>query len=381
MLEHSPRGASSAERWMSCAGSTALIQRLELPETEEPEYRTLGSAVHAAAAVCLNEGLDAWEVVGRQFGTPAHTMDVNAADALQSYLDVARPLMAECTMALYIEQRFHEPDIHPDFYGTADLAGLSSKRVICLDYKHGEGIVVDPERNPQLMYYVVPIIRRYPELGDDFPVDLGICQPRAYSARGPVRWWRTTVGEIKRWLAEELIPAMNSVADDLDVGKWCRFCPAKLICPALSGMFQAATLADAKVVRKFDDATIAREWPKIAAVKNYIKALEEIAYSRMNAGNEIAGLKLVDKQSRRIWKAGAEELVRQVFGDKAFTKPELMSPAQLEELGPAAKKLVQEHAFFPHTGLTVALSSDAKVGVKVQTPEKTFEHLVDATSQ
>lgn len=378
---HSPKGASSAERWMACPGSTALLQRLDLPPSDEPEYRTLGTAAHALAAYCLESGTDAWEHVGSTAYGDSHVADQNMADAVQVYLDEVRPLMQECTMAQFIEQKFHEPDIHPDFYGTADFAGLSPKRVIGLDYKHGEGIVVDPEENPQLKYYVVPIIKRYPELDDDFPVDLGICQPRAYATQR-TRWWRTTVGEIKQWLAEELIPAMNRESGELDTGKHCRFCPAKLICPALVGMFGLLAKADASEVRKFDDATISREWPQIAAVKSYIKALEEVAFTRMNnQGAEIEGLKLVDKQSKRTWKGGAEAEIVKAFGDKALTKPELMSPAQLEELGPAAKKLVSQWAFFPATGLTVALASDKKTGVKVKPMSERFAHFVNQEKQ
>lgn len=362
---------------MNCPGSTALIQSLSLPETDEPEYRTLGTAAHDLAAECLKAGADAWEYVGahRGGGATSHVVDVNMADAVQVYLDVARPIIEECTMLVNIEKRFHRPEVHPDFYGTSDLSGLSPERIVILDYKHGEGIVVEPEENPQIKYYALDIVLAYPELDDDFPVDLGICQPRAYHAVGKTRWWRTTVGELRQWMVEELIPAMNRTDGDLDVGKWCRFCPAKLVCPALKGMFAAAAKADAKGVRKFDDETIAREWPMIAGVKHYIKALEEVAYSRLNSGVKIDGLKLVDKQSKRTWKAGAEEVVRAAFGDKAFTKPELMSPAQLEDLGPEAKQVVKEWAYFPNTGLTVALESDTRVGVPVKPPAEMFGHL------
>src|ERR1700737_4068962 len=43
--EHSPLGASSAERWMNCSGSVALIAALKTggaPEEAEPDYRTDG---------------------------------------------------------------------------------------------------------------------------------------------------------------------------------------------------------------------------------------------------------------------------------------------------------------------------------------------------
>src|SRR5580765_4761035 len=59
---HSPLGASGAERWMNCPGSVSLL-KLVSPgvESDEPEYRTHGTAAHQLLAHCLTEKLDAWE--------------------------------------------------------------------------------------------------------------------------------------------------------------------------------------------------------------------------------------------------------------------------------------------------------------------------------
>ena len=67
MTIHSPLGASSAERWMNCPGSVALIQALKLEGTDDPEYRKMGTAAHAAAAHITLNDMDAWEVVGQKF--------------------------------------------------------------------------------------------------------------------------------------------------------------------------------------------------------------------------------------------------------------------------------------------------------------------------
>src|SRR6202789_4739697 len=89
---HSPLGASAAERWMNCAGSVALIKQLNIQEdTDEPEYRGLGIAAHEAAAHCLKNGMDAWEVMGEKFHN--YEVDQNMAQAIQVYIDVVRPDM------------------------------------------------------------------------------------------------------------------------------------------------------------------------------------------------------------------------------------------------------------------------------------------------
>ena len=91
---HSPLGASSAERWMNCPGSVTLLQHLGLDESEEPDYRREGIAMHEAAAHCLREGLDAWEIVNQTFYETLMTPEL--ADPIQVYLDHCRskPLAA-----------------------------------------------------------------------------------------------------------------------------------------------------------------------------------------------------------------------------------------------------------------------------------------------
>ena len=86
---HSTLGASSAERWLQCGGSIALLKYLKIEETtDEPEYRLLGTAAHAAAAKCAANDLDAWEIMGEKFGDVTAEQDM--ADAIQVYLDVIR---------------------------------------------------------------------------------------------------------------------------------------------------------------------------------------------------------------------------------------------------------------------------------------------------
>ena len=58
------------------------------------------------------------------------------------------------------------------------------------------------------------------------------------------------------------------------------------------------------------------------------------------------------------------DAIKSRFGAAAFSTPELKTPAQLAELGPAAKEFVKEYAYMPVTGLTVALTEDKRVGIK-----------------
>lgn len=377
MTKHSPLGASGAERWMNCPGSTTLIKALALPESDEEDWRREGIAGHEAAAHCLNQGLDAWEVTGETFYETEITADL--ATAIQVYLDECRRLAEQPPhlTTIFVEYAVSSP-VHPDFYGTLDYGVLSPVKLAVRDLKMGEGIAVFPEENPQIMYYAFGLIDGVERtqgftFPDDFPVDLGIVQPRTPWLE-PVRTWETTVGAIKAWVHDVLVPAMNATDIDhgLQPGSWCRFCPAKLACPVLTSLFRAAVMSDNRTPVNLSDEALGRDYELREAVKYYLKAQEEEAFRRLQHGHVLPGAKLVHKLAKRVWHKGAEARARKKFGADAFTPPALKTPAELEKLNAKAAEFVKEEAFTPDTGLTVAADSDRRQAVKVATAAETF---------
>lgn len=373
---HSPLGASSAERWMNCAGSVALIKALELPESDEEDWRRNGVAAHEAAAHCLQNNLDAWEVAGEKFhDTP---VDLEIAEAIQVYLDHCRALAADAGQVL-VETRISHPD-HKLFYGTVDFAAVVGTVLHVRDYKHGQGIVVEADDNPQIMYYAYGLLSRHPEVET---ITLGIVQPRAFHPDGPIRVSEPiTAAYLRDWAAEELIPAMlrTEMDNDLSIGGWCRFCPAKLVCPAMTALFGAAMQADPKQIVQLNNASLSRTYQMVQGVKFYLKALEEEVFRRMQNGAELEGLKLVHKKANRVWHDGAKDAAIARFGDAALSVPELKSPAEIERLSAAAKAWVKEHAYTPESGLTVALDDDKRPGVKMRSLKETFAAALDNES-
>ena len=367
---HSPLGASSAERWMNCPGSVALLKHLQLPESDEPEYRTRGVCAHAAAAQCLADGSDAWELIGQKL--EGYEVDADMANAVQVYLDTVRPLVKTAS-AVTIEEKMHRPDLHPLYFGTADLA-LYFQEIETLDvtdYKNGVGIVVEPEWNAQIMYYARGLLDRYPGVRT---VKLRIVQPNAFHEMGSVREWTVDAETLVQWGETELLPAMvrAEIDDTLDPGPWCRFCPAKLVCPVMKTLFGAAMKADPKMVVTLDNESLGRDYQYIQAVEFYLKAVKAEVY-RLNAkGDTVPGTKLVAKKANRVYRSGADAVFKARFGAKAMTDPELKSPAEMEKVDATAKELMKEWAYTPLTGFTVALESDKRAAVKIQTSEQAF---------
>lgn len=377
---HSPLGASGAERWMNCPGSVALLRELELPESDEPDYRRDGTLAHSLAERCLTSGSECWEEAGwlaDQIAGWENPPDVQEiCEAVQVFVSECRSLIPadDQPHTVYVEQSFNS-SAHPLFYGTTDFAVIlpAQKRVSVRDYKHGVGIAVDVDRNPQVRYYGHGTSQTIEDV-DGWTIDYAIVQPRAFHPDGKIRRWSESLLELRTWVSETLVPAMlrAELENDLDAGPWCRFCPAKLVCPLLTGLFKAAVTTDPKQIVTLRDQRLDLEYRYLQALKFYVKALEEHAFNRANAGGEFSSFKLVRKKADRVWKPEAAVLFKSRFGDDAFTAPELKSPAQMEKVSEAAKDLVHSYAYTPEVGLTVAPADDKRAAVAPQSAAAKF---------
>lgn len=366
---HSRLGGSGAERWMECPGSNAMLEALDLPESDESDYAAEGTAAHEAGAQLLRTGCEAWELVGEKFYNDI-PCTVEMADAIQMYGDFCRPKMERASW--WVEEKFSDPRVHKDFFGQVDFGALQDGVLDVVDFKYGAGITVEAVENRQLLYYGYALHTM--QMCTARTVRLSIVQPRAYHEDGPIRTWEISGEELAEWGEKTLIPAMNRALFDhtFDAGAWCRFCPAKLVCPLLDGIYKASAVFDPKRYATMDNDSLGRDYNLIQAIKFRIKAIEDEVLRRALAGQQILGTKLVNKKTARTWKAGAEERVKEVFGPDAFTAPELKSPAELEKLGSKAKELTKEFAFMPHNGFSVARADDPRPAVRAETIEETY---------
>ena len=362
---------------MNCPGSVTLLQKLALEESDEADWTKEGLAAHEAAAHALEQELDAWELAGLTF----HNLQMTAelCNPLQIYLDHCRSI--DCGDERWIETALSSP-VHPQFYGRLDFSAADAERLHVIDLKFGAGVMVEIDHNVQTMYYAFLKIDELEratgkEMRADYPIRLTIVQPRGFHPAGPVRSFDTTVGEIKAWVHGVLVPAMLATEYEgtLRPGDWCRFCPAKLVCPALTGIFEAAIKADAKHLVDTSDEALGAGYPLLEAAKHYIKAYEAEAFARRLRGRIIPNTKLVHKKANRVWKDGAPGLAMARWGAKAMTEPQLKSPAELEKL-PEAGDWVKEFSYTPDTGLTLALATDSRHEVTVVDPKDRFKDAV-----
>lgn len=379
--KHSPLGASGAERWLNCAGSVALIQMLDLSDEDDPTYRVEGSAMHEGAARCLTQQEDAWQIEDKWTLEGTDTV-VEVTDemrrAVQIYLGRCREDM-DTAAEYFIETPVSAPE-HPQFYGTVDFGAVwrskagAVHRVKIRDFKGGAGVVVDVEENPQLMYYCWGLIHGW-NLPDETPVELEIVQPRAYDPDGIIRTWETTVGFVREWVHTVLVPGMDrtSFDHDLAAGEWCRFCPAKLICPKLTSLFRAAAVANPKEIPNLSDEMLGESWKLIAPAKKYIDALKAETQKRLEAGKKMSAVMLTYQKANRVYKPGAP--LEETFGDAIWSPRERLGPAGIDEL-PGGVEFNKKWAFTPQNGYTVCERGAKKVEVIIKSSTDTFKDAI-----
>jgi len=62
-------------------------------------------------------------------------------------------------MLYEVETRVGFGDLLPNVFGSTDLIGRIGKRAVVLDWKFGDGVAVEVEDNPQLLFYAAAAMR------------------------------------------------------------------------------------------------------------------------------------------------------------------------------------------------------------------------------
>lgn len=315
---HARYAPSAAERWSLCPGSVKLARRV--PEGPAPRWTVEGRQAHALLAVCLAErGDDAWFYKGLTLNDEVEDFVVGEdhCASVQVVLDHVFELLARYPDAeLYSERYLPIPQaVVPvdDCGGTSDVAiyAPGEKRLFVIDFKHGEGVVVEIQDNKQVRMYALGCLESFPEPIND--IMLTIVQPRAFHPHGSVRSEIVTPrqlfdfqADLEDWITQCERADAPLLAGDVQ----CRFCPAKAFCPALE---KRALQAFGKVsVPELRDLTLPlpqeMTMARIAAildawdqVEAWFKAVSTYAFEQLKAGVPVPGRKLVLAQARRKW--------------------------------------------------------------------------------
>lgn len=94
---------------------------------------------------------------------------------------------------ILIEQKLDFSCYVQEGFGTGDCIIISDEKLHIIDFKYGQGILVEAEHNPQMMLYALGALEIYDALYDIKEVSMTIFQPR----RENVSTWTIPIEELK----------------------------------------------------------------------------------------------------------------------------------------------------------------------------------------
>lgn len=307
-IKHALLGASSAARWIACTPSARATEHL--PE-ETSKYAEEGTRAHELCEAHLRNNLRQWEAgYGALPLSGSIRLDGEPDDppemvrAANQYVSFIHDLWVgfSCHPGVFIEQEVDVSRWVPQGFGTCDCLLIGGGLLHIIDFKYGQGVPVNPERNPQLMYYALGAYELFRETDEIEVVRMSIVQPRMQEEP---QTWEISLADLLTWAREVLQPAAELAWKGEGVyhpGGHCRFCKAYPSCRAWQKQYnplagfepypEPATLSDEEL----------GEWlQKLEGLAAYARDLEEYAQQALMDGRTLPGWKLVQGRSTRKW--------------------------------------------------------------------------------
>lgn len=385
---HSPVGASSAYRWMTCPGSVELISKHTKSISKESKYAAEGTLAHEYADYCLRNNFDPVVMKDRpmQGMESLGPISQEMAEHVKTYVDFVKSQHVEGA-DLFIEEKF-SLELDKRLYGTNDACIYDPfNELVVIDLKYGAGIPVEAVDNKQLLYYALGAAKDM----DISQVRMVIVQPRCDHPDGPIRQWVVDT-EYLDTFEKELKKALSKVDECKDLsakeiyekytkaGSHCRFCNHAAKCKTYRNKaLETAKTAFDKVeqisVPEPKDMTleeISKTLNAASLINDWVKQVQEFAHALAEKGEKIPGVKLVEKRANRKWKDETKiiEEFSPLLEDEIYSPRKLKSPAQLEKL--IGKEAVKEHTFTPKSGTTLVPESDKRKEINRFSIEEAF---------
>lgn len=232
---HSILSASSSDRWLHCPPSARLC---ETYEDKGSDYAAEGTDAHALCEYKLLKAL------GMEATDPTKSLDwynAEMEDCATGYASFIMELLEDAKQTcsdpvVLIEQRVDFSRWVEQGFGTSDAILISDGTMHVIDYKHGLGILVCAEDNPQMKCYALGALELFDDIYDIDTVSMTIYQPR----RQNVSTYEVSKDDLYQWADEVLKPTADlAFASDGNFlcGEWCGFCKAKHAGPEQKPIF------------------------------------------------------------------------------------------------------------------------------------------------
>lgn len=321
--KHAILSPSAAHRWLHCTPAPRV--EAEFPETTS-EYAEDGRLAHSVCELAAKKKFTVMN--NRTYNSRLKKLkadpkwDDEMLSTAATYVEhlTEHAMRFEHAPYVALEVQVDITDYAPEAFGTCDCVMIGGDELIITDYKHGKGVPVSAQDNPQMLLYALGALKLYrPIYGDMIRrVSTYIDQPRLGSYDGA----SMTVEELLAW-GESIKPKAAAAfmgTGEFAPGEWCRFCRAKAKCRARAN--QNTALEDFKdciplgrsipMQTEYDatgfkpsncltDEEIGALLVRAEGLVAWYNDLKEYALVACLNGKTIPGWKAVEGRSTRAW--------------------------------------------------------------------------------
>ena len=337
MASHALLSASSSHRWLQCTGAPRL--EATFPDTTS-EYAKEGTLAHELCELKLKKYTT---VMAKGTYTRAYNkikknelwapeMD----ETTDVYLEYIKSIMLSYKVApvVVIEKCVDFSQYVPEGFGTADCIILAGDTLHIIDYKHGKGVVVDADHNPQMMLYALGAMHDYSLLYKFNTIKMTIVQPRVNN----ISEFEMSSDDIRKWGEEVVAPkakeAYEMEGHTFEAGAWCGFCRAKAQCRTRCEHFDAMhvfTNQDPRLISLEELGTYLEHGKDI---ESWYKDIKEYALSESLAGAEVPVWKAVEGRGSRAFQDGdtaIQTLINGGVDESILYERKVLTLAQIEK--------------------------------------------------
>jgi len=367
MSTHAQLSPSKRHRWALCPGS--VREEAKYPEERSGPAAIDGTHSHTLLEHCIKAGLaDPTLMVGVRLmdDEGEFVIDADRAARVKMAIEYVKSRVTHLNgMAEVVPETRVDPQWftnRDDLSGTVDIQIIGGGVLEIVDYKDGMA-EVPAEGNLQLQQYALGKLaecRKGHNVPDQYPwheVRMTIIQPKLALRGGgaPITTWTVPVSELLTKisvLVDQARATDNPDALLIPGDSQCKYCRAKGACSALAGnvmkevgiMFQPIADQTFEIAQQsadrdpavMSDDQIRQVMEAAPLMRQLLEAVEKEALRRLEAGQSIPGLKLVNGRGSRTWALPEEEmakkLVKMGIPKTAIYETKLVSPAKAEKL-------------------------------------------------
>jgi len=363
--KHAILSPSASNIWLRCTRSPRMCE--DLPD-QQTDYARQGTQAHSLCQYKLEKAL------GYDVRDPREELDLldeEMESCSDDYVQFVMQLLSEMRQTcsdpvILIEQRLDFSEWVPEGFGYGDCILVADGAMHVIDFKYGEGVLVDAKDNSQMMCYALGAINLLDNLYDISSVSMTIFQPR----RENVSTWTQDKFELLGWADTVLKPAADLAykgEGTFCAGEHCRFCRARATCRARAEYNLELARYDFAMPDTLEDDEISAILSKIDSLTSWAADIREYALSQALSGKHFEGFKVVNGRSVRrytsetdvakaVSDAGFDPYERSILGITAMTK--LLGKRRFEEiLGQFVTKAPGKPTLVPESDKRQAASS------------------------